>query len=146
MGTFIPVPVIVAIAFVSFGLTASAQDISLFQSSDGTSGVIIDLGGGIRSYSDSWGNTGTILDLGGGIQSYQFMSLHGGRRSGTILTLPGPERSFRTPSAEPSPVPILPYFPRAPLQPREQIAPMIPFGSGVPPGIVGTLGTRRWGW
>lgn len=144
MRTPFTIQAIVASALVLFGATASAQGISIVQGSDGTSGTIIDLGGGIRSYSDSHGNTGTILDLGGGFQSYQFTSPHGGVRSGTILTLPAPRASFNDPPASPSPVPVLPFTPNGPLLPREQVAPMIPFGSGSNYGMVGGYGTGRF--
>lgn len=138
-------PAILAIAFGLFVSTVSAQDISIFQGSDGTSGTIIDLGGGIRSYSDSHGNMGTILDLGGGFQSYQFSSPHGGFRSGTILTLPAPRTNFNVPPAGLPPAPILPFTPNGPLMPREQAAPVTPFGSGLNYGTVGGYGRGQFG-
>lgn len=104
---------------------AGAQ-MSIIQGSDGTSGTVMDLGGGIRSYSDSHGTMGTIMDLGGGFQTYQFSSPHGGMQSGTILTLPAPNSSFNTPPAGLTPAPILPFTPRGPIMPREQIAPVVP--------------------
>ncbi len=126
---------------------ASAQGISIIQGSDGTSGTIMDLGGGFRSYSDSRGNMGTILDLGGGFQTYQFSSPHGGLQSGTILTLPTPRSNFDTAPAGLTPAPVLPFTPRGPIMPREQAAPVVPtvpnmgtfntFGNG---GGVGRFG------
>ena len=105
---------------------AAAQGISIIQGSDGTSGTVVDLGGGFRSYSDSRGNTGTIVDLGGGFQTYQFSSSHGGLQSGTILTLPAPRANIGTPPAGLSPAPVLPFFPKSPPAPREQMAPVVP--------------------
>jgi hypothetical protein len=127
--------------------SAEAQGISIIQGSDGTSGTVIDLGGGFRSYSDSHGNMGTIMDLGGGFQTYQFSSPHGGMQSGTILTLPPPTSGFNAPPPGLTPAPILPFTPRGPVMPREQMAPVVPltpnqgtfntFGSG---GGVGRFG------
>ncbi|MGH7229022.1 MAG: hypothetical protein ACREIH_07365, partial [Nitrospiraceae bacterium] len=77
--------------------------ISVIQGSDGTSGTIVDLGNGFRTYSDSHGNMGTIMDLGGGFQTYQFSSPQGGSQSGTITTFGSP-----TPPSGITPAPILP--------------------------------------
>lgn len=136
------------------GGTAAAQGISIIQGSDGTSGTIMDLGGGFRSYSDSHGNRGTILDLGGGFQTYQFSSPHGGLQSGTILTFPAPPSSVGVPPAGWTPAPVLPFTPRNPVMPHEQATPVTPFGSGGPGGpggwgqnygVVGGYGTGRFG-
>jgi hypothetical protein len=115
----------VTVVLLSAG-TATAQGISIIQGSDGTSGTIMDLGGGFRSYSDSHGNMGTIMDLGGGFQTYQFTSPRGSMQSGTILTLPSPHSSFNSPPAGLTPAPVLPFTPRGPLMPREQMAPVVP--------------------
>lgn len=96
--------------------------ISVFQGSDGTSGTIVDLGNGFRTYSDSHGNSGTIIDLGGGFQTYQFSSPQGGSQSGTITTFGSP-----TPPSGITPAPILPFTPHSPVMPREQVAPAAPF-------------------
>ncbi len=127
--------------------SAQAQGISIFQGSDGTSGTIMDLGGGIRSYSDSHGNMGTIMDLGGGFQTYQFTAPQGGMQSGTIMTLPSPNPSVPSTPYGLTPAPILPFAPRGPIMPREQLAPVVPltpntgtfntFGNG---GGVGRFG------
>lgn len=101
----------------------SWAQISVFQGSDGTSGTIVDLGNGFRTYSDSHGNMGTIMDLGGGFQTYQFSSPQGGSQSGTITTFGSP-----TPPSNITPAPILPFTPRSPVMPREQVAPAAPFG------------------
>jgi hypothetical protein len=122
----------VAIGLLLYREPALAE-ISFIQGSNGTTGTIIDLGGGFRSYSDSHGRTGTIVDLGGGFQTFQFSAPHGGLHSGTILTLPTP-----SPAAPPpqnlSPAPMLPFTPKGPLMPREPAAPPAPFapayGSG----------------
>jgi hypothetical protein len=106
--------------------TIAAQGISIIQGSDGTSGMVMELGNGFRTYSDSHGNVGTIMDLGGGFQTYQYTSPHGGLQSGTILTLPSPRFSFDTPPAGLTPTPVLPFTPRGPLMPREQMAPAVP--------------------
>ncbi len=110
--------------FVSGLLTAGTgwAQISVFQGSDGTSGTIVDLGNGFRTYSDSHGNSGTIIDLGGGFQTYQFSSPQGGSQSGTITTFGSP-----TPPSGITPAPILPFTPRSPVMPREQVAPAAPF-------------------
>jgi hypothetical protein len=134
-----------AIAILLFAADASAQGISVFQGSDGTSGTIVDLGGGLRSYSDSHGTTGTILDLGGGFQTYQFTSPQSGFKSGTILTFPSPRADVNAPPAGLTPAPVLPFFPKAPPMPREQAAPVTPFGSRSPYGTVGGYGAGRFG-
>jgi hypothetical protein len=117
---------ILAVGALLFSRNASAQGISIIQGSDGTSGTVVDLGGGFRSYSDSRGNTGTIMDLGGGFQTYQFSSPRGGLQSGTILTLPPPGSNVNSPPAGLAPTPVLPFFPKSPPAPREQIAPVVP--------------------
>jgi hypothetical protein len=119
-------------ALLSAGSVA-AQGISIIQGSDGTSGTVIDLGGGLRSYSDSHGNMGTIMDLGGGLQTFQFSAPHGGLQSGTILTLPSPRSNFDTPSAGLTPAPVLPFASKGPLMPRERMAPVAPW-TPVSPG------------
>jgi len=107
------------LVMLSAGL-ARAQ-ISVFQGSDGTSGTVVDLGNGFRTYSDSHGNTGTIIDLGSGFQTYQFTSPQGGAQSGTITTFGSP-----TPPSGITPAPILPFTPHSPVMPREQMAPAAP--------------------
>jgi hypothetical protein len=129
---------ILAFSVLLSGTDVSAQGISIFQGSDGTSGTIVDLGGGIRSYSDSHGTTGTILDLGGGIQSYQFSSPHGGPQSGTILTFPAPRSDVGAPPVGLTPAPVLPFLPNRPLMPREQLAPLAPPAPGM--GTFNTFG------
>ncbi len=100
----------------------SWAQISVFQGSDGTSGTIVDLGNGFRTYSDSHGNMGTIMDLGGGFQTYQFSSPQGGSQSGTITTFGSP-----TPPSSITPAPILPFTPHSPVMPRGEVAPAAPF-------------------
>jgi hypothetical protein len=128
----------------------AAEGISIIQGSDGTSGTIMDLGGGFRSYSDSHGNSGTILDLGGGFQTFQFSSPHDGLRSGTILTVPSPRSSFNSPPAGLTPAPILPFAPRGSVMPRGQTAPVVPLAPLTPStGTFNTFGngggTGRFG-
>lgn len=118
--------------------SAEAQGISIIQGSDGTSGTIMDLGGGFRSYSDSHGTMGTIMDLGGGFQTYQFTSPQGGMQSGTILTFPPPNSSFNSPPAGLTPAPLLPFTPRGPIMPREQMAPVVPLSPNT--GTFNTFG------
>lgn len=120
-----------------FAGTAHAQGISIIQGSDGTSGTVMELGNGFRTYSDSHGNMGTIMDLGGGFQTYQFTSPHGGMQSGTILTLPAPRSSFDRPAGL-TPAPVLPFTPRGPLMPREQMAPVVPLAPNT--GTFNTFG------
>ncbi|MBI5777541.1 MAG: hypothetical protein HY444_09135 [Nitrospirae bacterium] len=117
---------ILAICALLSGEDVAAQGISIIQGSDGTSGTVMELGNGFRTYSDSHGNMGTIMDLGGGFQTYQFTSPHGGMQSGTILTFPSPNSSFNSPPAGLTPAPVLPFTPRGPLMPREQMAPVVP--------------------
>lgn len=117
---------ILAICALLSGEDAAAQGISIIQGSDGTSGTVMELGNGFRTYSDSHGNMGTIMDLGGGFQTYQFTSPHGSMQSGTILTFPSPNSSFNSPPAGLTPAPVLPFTPRGPLMPREQMAPVVP--------------------
>lgn len=117
---------ILAICVLLSGGDAAAQGISIMQGSDGTSGTIMDLGGGFRSYSDSHGNMGTIMDLGGGFQTYQFTSPRGNLQSGTMMTLPSPNSSVPATPYGLTPAPVLPFSPRGPLMPRELIAPTSP--------------------
>lgn len=69
--------------------------------------TIMDMGGGLKSYSDSQGNMGTIQNFGGGLGSYMIQAPNGQTQTGTIY----------------SPPPIQPMQPLKPLQPME------PFGS-----------------
>ena len=116
---------ILAIGSLLFGGDAAAQGISIIQGSDGTSGTIMNFGGGVHSYSDSHGNRGTIMDLRGGFQTYQFSSPHGGLQSGTILTFPSSPSGFNQSPAGLTPAPILPFAPRSPIMPRAQTAPAV---------------------
>ncbi len=129
---------ILTIIFLLSTGSAGAQGISIIQGSDGTSGTVMELGNGFRTYSDSHGNMGTIMDLGGGFQTYQFTSPHGGMQSGTILTLPSPRSSFDTPPAGLTPAPVLPFTPRGSLMPREQMAPVVPLTPNT--GMFNTFG------
>ncbi len=129
---------ILTIIFLLSAGNAGAQGISIIQGSDGTSGTVMELGNGFRTYSDSHGNMGTIMDLGGGFQTYQFTSPHGGMQSGTILTLPSPRSSFDTPPAGLTPAPVLPFTPRGSLMPREQMAPVVPLTPNT--GMFNTFG------
>lgn len=128
---------ILVICALLSGEDVAAQGISIIQGSDGTSGTVMELGNGFRTYSDSHGNMGTIMDLGGGFQTYQFTSPHGGMQSGTILTFPSPNSSFNAPPAGLPPAPVLPFTPRGPLMPREQMAPVVPL---TPTGTFNTFG------
>ena len=118
---------------------AAAQGISIIQGSDGTSGTIMNFGGGSHSYSDSHGNRGTIMDLGGGFQTYQFSSPHGGLQSGTILTFPSSPSSFNSPPAGLTPAPLLPFTPRGSTMPRAHVAPAVPLAPLTP--STGTFNT-----
>ena len=106
--------------------SAGAQGISIIQGNDGTSGTVFDLGGGIKTYSDSRGTTGTIQDLGGGIQTFNFHSSQGQSQSGTILSFPSTSSSQSGSSLNFSgtsrgnqitPVPLGPGSPLPPLVP-----------------------------
>lgn len=99
--------------------------ISVFQSSDGTSGTITHLGDSYSIYSDSHGNTGTIMNLGGGFQSYSFTSPQGGTTTGTITTFGSP-----APPNNLTPAPVLPFTPNGSLMPQSRVAPVVPFSSG----------------
>jgi hypothetical protein len=130
-----------AVSLLSVVASANLHaQISVFQSSDGTSGTITQLGDNFAIYSDSHGNTGTITGLGGGIQSYSFMSPGGDMTTGTISTFGSP-----TPPNNLTPAPVLPFNPNGPLMPQQRIAPVVPFspgpafGSGSPSGA-GRLG------
>lgn len=99
--------------------------ISVFQSSDGTSGTITHLGDSYSIYSDSHGNTGTIMNLGRGFQSYSFTSPQGGTTTGTITTFGSPD-----PPNNLAPAPVLPFTPNGSLMPQSRVAPVVPFSSG----------------
>lgn len=47
-----------------------------------------DMGGGIKSYSDSQGNMGTIQSFGGGLESYMIQTPNGQLQTGTIYSPP----------------------------------------------------------
>jgi hypothetical protein len=118
---------------------AEAQ-MTIIQSSDGTSGTVMDLGNGFSTYSDSHGNTGTIMDLGGGFQTFQFSSPGGQTQSGSAL-------SFRlpTPSEAVTPAFILPIRPHGPITRPGSVAPVVPLTPGfglVTPGV-GVFGSGR---
>lgn len=112
-------------------------EVTLFQGSDGTSGTVLDLGGGIRIYSDSHGNTGTINDLGGGTQSYRFSTPHGEFKSGTVFSTPPPQGV--------TPPPLLPFTPHSPPMPGTPTAPSLapPASSGSGSFSYGAFGGRR---
>jgi hypothetical protein len=129
MYTLMKILVICALLSVE---NVAAQGISIIQGSDGTSGTIMNFGGGFHSYSDSHGNMGTIMDLGGGFQTYQFSSPHGGLQSGTILTFPSPHANFNSPPAGFTPAPLLPFTPRGSIMPRAQAAPVVPLAPLTP--------------
>ena len=136
MHTLLKILVISALLAVE---NVAAEGISIIQGSDGTSGTIMNFGGGFHSYSDSHGNMGTIMDLGGGVQTYQFSSPHGGLQSGTILTFPSPPSSFNSPPAGLTPAPILPFTPRGSVMPRTQTTPVVPLAPFTP--STGTFNT-----
>jgi hypothetical protein len=55
-----------------------------FSDNRGTFGTIQSLGGGMRTFQDNRGTSGMIMDLGGGIQTYQFYAPRRGRTFGTL--------------------------------------------------------------
>ena len=64
----------------STGTTGTFNQIGkqgFYQGSDGTIGSWMDLGMGMRSFSDSKGGTGSSMDLGGGLGTYQYQSPKG---------------------------------------------------------------------
>ena len=135
-----------ALLFFAFSLffvvsvgTVSAQ-ISVFQSSDGTSGTITHLGDSFSIYSDSHGNTGTITNLGGGFQSYSYTSPQGGTTTGSITTFGSP-----VPPSNLTPAPVLPFTPNGTLMPQPRVAPVVPFSSGGPSAIGSPGGGGRFG-
>lgn len=135
--------VILVMALLLIGASPAAAQISIIQGSDGTSGTIVDLGNGFRTYSDSHGNTGTIMDLGGGFQTYQFSGPRGQSQSGSIL-------SFGQPTSPQgiTPAPILPFTRRGPIMQRGSVAPVIPMGPltpGLGPGGSVTPGVEVFG-
>lgn len=69
--------------------------------------TIMDLGGGLKSYSDSQGNMGTIQNFGGGLGSYMIQTPNGQTQMGTIYS--------------PPPIQL--------MQPMTPARPMAPFGS-----------------
>lgn len=132
-----------SISLRTFGLTAVAllivgnawaQGVTIIQSNDGTSGTVFDLGGGIKTYSDSRGTTGMIQDLGGGIQIFNFHSPQGRSQSGTIFT--SPSISGSPPGSSPS-TPFAPLPPLTPLTPHQVVTP-----APVPPPSFSTFGHR----
>ena len=135
-----------ALLFFAFSLffvvsvgTVSAQ-ISVFQSSDGTSGTITHLGDSFSIYSDSHGNTGTITNLGGGFQSYSYTSPQGGTTTGSITTFGSP-----VPPSNLTPAPVLPFTPNGTLMPQPRVAPVVSFSSGGPSAIGLPGGGGRFG-
>lgn len=120
---------------------AEAQ-MTIIQTSDGTSATVLDLGG-MRTYSDSHGNTGTIIDLGGGFQSFYFNSPGGRAQSGTALTFEAPR-----PSEAVQPMFVLPIRPTEPIGRSGAVVPVVPLTPGfgaagaVTPGV-GVFGSGR---
>ncbi|MBI4402005.1 MAG: hypothetical protein HY581_10285 [Nitrospirae bacterium] len=138
--------VIIVMALLLIGASPAAAQISIIQGSDGTSGTIVDLGNGFRTYSDSHGNSGTIIDFGGGLQTYQFSSPRGQSQSGSILSFGEP-----TPPQGITPAPILPFTPHGPIMQRGSVVPVVPMvpltpgsgaGGSVTPGV-GVFGSGR---
>lgn len=125
--------------FVLGGGTVHAQ-VSVFQSSDGTSGTITHLGEDFSIYSDSHGNTGTITNFGGGLQSYSFTSPQGATTTGSITTFGSP-----APPSNLTPAPVLPFTPNGTLMPQPRVAPVVPFSSGGPSAIGSPGGGGRFG-
>ena len=121
---------------------AQAQ-MTVIQGSDGTSGTVIDLGNGFRSYSDTHGNMGTIIDLGGGFQTYRFSSPSGQSQSGSVLSFGAP-----TPPQGITPALILPIRPHGPILQPGSVVPVVPLtpglgaGGTVTPGV-GVFGSGR---
>ena len=113
-------------------------EVTLFQSSDGTSGTVVDLGGGIRIYSDSHGNSGTITDLGAGVQNYRFGTPHGEAKMGTLFSAPPPPPGVTS-------APLLPFTPHTAPMPSVPSAPSVapPVGSGSGAFSYGAFGGRR---
>lgn len=127
--------------FFAIACLASASawaQVTIIQNSDGTSGTVVDLGGGIRIYSDSHGNSGTMTDLGAGIQSYRFGTPHGESKMGTLFGTPPPPSGV-------TPAPILPFTPHGVPMPHTPSAPSAapPAGSGPGSFSYGTFGGRR---
>lgn len=114
--------------------------ISIIQGSDGTSGTVIDLGNGFRTYSDSHGNSGTIIDFGGGFQTYQFSNPRGQNQSGSVLSFGAP-----TPPQGVSPAIILPFTPHGPIIQRGSVVPVIPLTPGLGAGGTITPGVGVFG-
>lgn len=114
--------------------------ISVVQSSDGTTGTITHLGDSYSIYSDSHGNTGAITNLGGGFQSYSFTSPQGGTTTGTITTFGSPE-----PPSNLTPAPVLPFNPNGTLMPQPRVAPVVPFPSGGTSSFGSSGGGGRFG-
>ncbi len=134
-------PLLSAISLLSVVAAANLHaQISVFQSSDGTSGTITQLGDNFAIYSDSHGNTGTITNLGGGFQSYSFTSFLGETMTGTMTTfgLPAPPNNL-------TPAPILPFDPNGALMPQRRIAPVVPFSPGPAFGSGSPSGGGRFG-
>lgn len=118
--------VIIGMALLLIGASPAAAQISIIQGSDGTSG--------------------TIMDFGGGFQTYQFSGPRGQSQSGSIL-------SFGQPTSPQgiTPAPILPFTRRGPIMQRGSVVPVIPmaplppgfgFGGSVQPGV-GVSGSGR---
>jgi hypothetical protein len=118
---------------------AEAQ-MTIIQGSDGTSGTVMDLGNGFRTYSDSHGNTGTIMDLGGGFQSFYFNSPGGRTQSGMALTLGDP-----APSEAVAPALILPIRPHGPILQPGAVVPVLPLTPGLGAGRTVTPGVGVFG-
>jgi|SRR5215831_624911 len=121
------------------GGTAQAQ-ISVVQSSDGTTGTITHLGDSHSIYSDSHGNTGAITSPGGGFQSYTFTSPQGGTTTGTITTFGSPE-----PPSNLTPAPVLPFNPNGTLMPQPCVAPVVPSSPGGTSSFGSSAGGGRFG-
>ncbi len=66
--------------------SGEASSTTIVLGSDGRTGVIRDLGGGIGAYADSRGNAGMTRNPGGAVSLYQSASPDEGSRSGLVVT------------------------------------------------------------
>ena len=105
--------------FIIWTGTAQAQELTIIQPQDGSSGGSFNhFDNGLSTYNGQHGESGYIQDLGGGVQHYSFQTPNGREQSGTIYNYGS------TPSQRTLPMPAMPsYQPTMPPQPQQQVQP-----------------------
>ena len=107
------------ILFLFWAGTAEAQELTIIQPQDGSSGGAFNhFDNGLSTYNGQHGESGYIQDLGGDVQHYSFQTPGGREQSGTIY-------NYGQPRQQPDmPLPVVPQY----SQPQQPAQPVQPYG------------------